>query len=278
MKQHRGFTLAEMAIVIVIVGILLTLGLGVATTQLTSAQRTTTQTSLANARDTLLAYFAGTHRFPCPDNTHTTGLETVAGTGCAAAIGTIPYQTIGLPKSQAEDAYGNMLTYVIDPQPDPAHAANWMWTNTLATQVFAGVTRCSDDGAHQDNGPRGEIRVMQSPTSEETTFNAGTPNARARAVFVLISHGADGLGAWSPNGTRHALPPGASPERPNTVANVNPTPPGNPNTYNDYVPSDAPAAPFDDLLTFVTEGNSPTAIGTLHAFMVSKLGRTDICT
>ncbi|MBV8656534.1 MAG: hypothetical protein JO142_01785 [Burkholderiales bacterium] len=199
--------MAEMAIVIVIGGILLTLGLGVATTQLSNSQRTGTQTNLFAARDTMLGYFAGNHRFPCPDNTRT-GLETVVGNGCATAIGTIPYATIGLPKSQAMDAYGNYITYVIDPQRDPApgRANFWMWTNRLRQDTT--LSHCSYQANNVvDSGPRGELRIMQRPGVEETTYSAATPLSRMRAVFVLISHGADGLGAWGPNGVQHTPPP-----------------------------------------------------------------------
>ena len=287
LKRHLGFTLAEMAIVIVIVGILLTLGLGLATSQLAATQKTATQASLTYARDALLGFFASNHRFPCPDNTRT-GVESIIGNPipptpnalgtaqCAAAIGTIPYQTIGMQKSQALDAYGNFITYVIDPQ---KVGAVWVWANKMRMDTT--FTSCSTAGtATVDGGPRGELRVMQN-AGEETSFNAAAPLLRNRAVFVLISHGANALGAWSPNGTRHALPPAGSPERPNTAANLTPAPPAAPNSYNDFTFSDSAAAPFDDLVVFVTEQSgspaSASAGGGLHTFMVSQLHRSDIC-
>lgn len=299
-KRQLGFTLAEMAIVIVIVGILLTLGIGVATSQLSNVQRSATQSSLNAARDTLLAYFASSHRFPCPDTSATrTGLESkivVGGTGtaCTAAIGTIPYAAIGLPKSDAIDAYGNLITYVIDPQIDSTQPGRWLWANTLRTALPPSPPNAPPQCSLQANslaldfGPRGELRVMKAAGGPEETYAGTVARAQAdrvRAVIVLISHGQNGLGAYSPNGIPHAAPPAGSPEFANTVASLAPTPPVAPDTYNDYVYSDVAGSVFDDQIAFVTEGYTlaPTApfapngaTGTLISYM-NRMGRSNLC-
>ncbi|WP_179958235.1 type II secretion system protein [Chitinimonas arctica] len=300
MRRSEGFTLIEMAVVIAIAGVLLTLGVSVAMSQLQNAQRAGSKTALDGAKDALLGYFAGNHRFPCPDDDRD-GLEDFNGPisngRCANALGTIPYSTMGIPRAQVMDGYGNFLSYVLSADrnpPLPVNPANpWIWANqltTYTTPTLPQVTSCSRDGSTPDVGPRGELVVETAPGTE-VTIPGNNGDGRIRAVLVLISHGANALGAWGPTGVRNTLPPAASPERANTQA-VNTPPPVNgstPNIYHAYAYSDVAATPFDDQLVYVTEGNrSPllpppappptdTPTGTLYNFMVGSLHRPDIC-
>jgi len=283
-RRNIGFTLVEMAVVVVIAGILLTLGVQMVSAQLASSQRTASQTALNNANTAMLAFFAANHRFPCPDTVHN-GAENAVNVGggevaCASARGTIPFVTMGLQKSQVLDAYGNFISYVIDTSRDPVTPAAWVWANKMRVVTPQPPNQCSRNGnAVGDNGPRGEIRIDSAAGVEETQFGFAGGVGRIRAVVVLISHGANGLGAWGSNGTAHTFPAGGSPEFANTQFS-NAIPPQTqvtPQTYHDYQYSDTAAAPFDDMLSYITEGNLTNAGGTLYNFMVGGIHRTDIC-
>jgi prepilin-type N-terminal cleavage/methylation domain-containing protein len=98
--QHRGFTLIEVAISMVILGLVLT-GLVVSLSQQLQQRRLLdTRTALAQANDALIAFVTANARLPCPATAASNGLESWAGGvpgTCAAAFGFLPAVTLGLP-------------------------------------------------------------------------------------------------------------------------------------------------------------------------------------
>lgn len=125
--RHRiqtGFTLVELAIVLVIVA-LLTSGLlmGI-TAQRTSAENTDAQRQLETIREALLGFAMANGRLPCPANPL---IATNNGAGseewacspldcstsdrvCALEYGTVPWSTLGLPET---DPWNNRFTYFV---------------------------------------------------------------------------------------------------------------------------------------------------------------------
>ncbi len=110
MKSHRrlscsGFTLVEMAIVIVVVGIVISIVASVLPSLIASAKIRQARATLEKMDYALLGYLAANGRCPCPD-TDNDGLENrIPGTSsptddtCSAYVGQIPYATIGLASS-----------------------------------------------------------------------------------------------------------------------------------------------------------------------------------
>ena len=103
-QRHRGFTLVEIAISLVVLGLVLG-GLVVALSQqLQQSYLLNTRTALNQANEALLAYVVANARLPCPAVAGSNGLESVNGLGqCTAAAGFLPAVTLGLPNL---DAYG----------------------------------------------------------------------------------------------------------------------------------------------------------------------------
>jgi prepilin-type N-terminal cleavage/methylation domain-containing protein len=98
-RLHRGFTLIEVAISMVILGLVLT-GLVVSLSQQLQQRRLLdTRTTLQNASDALMAFVTANARLPCPAIVGSNGLEATAGGPgtCAAAAGFLPAVTLGLP-------------------------------------------------------------------------------------------------------------------------------------------------------------------------------------
>jgi prepilin-type N-terminal cleavage/methylation domain-containing protein len=95
---HRGFTLIEVAISMVILGLVLT-GLVVSLSQQLQQRRLLdTRTTLAEANDALIAFVTANARLPCPAVAGSNGLEaTIAPGTCTAAAGFLPAVTLGLP-------------------------------------------------------------------------------------------------------------------------------------------------------------------------------------
>ena len=228
--QQHGFTLVEMAVVLLIVAMLIGGGLSVVSTQIEAQKFKDTQKALEDAKESLLGYAAShsevaapsTHPYlPCPDKTTAPGAGTAndgiedrtpAGT-CVVTIGAeaegnLPWVTLGI---NGTDAWGNRIRYRV-------------------TQVFA-------------NSQTG-IRLTNTGTLTVNTLNnLGVTVAAATSVpAVVLSHGPNAWGAISANGQAIPAPP---------IANVNET--QNANADNTFV-SNTPViaggtgGEFDDIV------------------------------
>lgn len=102
--SHRGFTLIEVAISMVILGLVLT-GLVVSLSQqLQQRHLLDTRTALQQAGDALTAFVTANGRLPCPATAGSNGLEATTAPGtCTAAAGYLPAVTLGLTNL---DVYG----------------------------------------------------------------------------------------------------------------------------------------------------------------------------
>lgn len=113
--QCLGFTLVELAVVLVIVALLAGGLLVPMSAQLDAGSRSETQHKLSDARESLYG-FALTHGyFPCPGVPgNTGGTEDRAGNGtCNRDVGLLPWTTLGLPR---QDAYGRHFRYSVSPK------------------------------------------------------------------------------------------------------------------------------------------------------------------
>src|SRR5258707_1256685 len=124
---HRGFTLIEVAISMVILGLVMT-GLVVSLSQQLQQRRLLdTRTTLAEANDALIAFVTANARLPCPAIVGSNGLEATTAPGtCTAAAGFLPAVTIRLlyvtrwPYSSAQYQHKAMRS---PPRSSAAHRA-----------------------------------------------------------------------------------------------------------------------------------------------------------
>ncbi len=111
---QSGFTLIEIAIVLVIVGLLLGGVLTPFTAQKEQERRVDAFDYLDEARDALLGYAIVNNRLPCPDiDVPPDGMENncTAGSGNFRA-GTLPWVTLEL--EVAEDPWGDPIGYAVN--------------------------------------------------------------------------------------------------------------------------------------------------------------------
>jgi prepilin-type N-terminal cleavage/methylation domain-containing protein len=111
--RRRGFTLTEMAVVLVIVALLIGGMVLPLAAQQDIRNATETQKLLADVAEALYG-FAVSHAandgrpyLPCPD-TDGDGLENRSGATCVSPEGTLPWATLGIGR---QDAWGNSLRY-----------------------------------------------------------------------------------------------------------------------------------------------------------------------
>lgn len=109
-QMETGFTLMEVAVVLVIVALLLGGMLLPLAAQHDLRQSAETQRLLLETRDALIGYAATTQPkpyLPCPD-TDGDGVENRLGSGCQEEEGDLPWADLGIGR---EDAWGSRLRY-----------------------------------------------------------------------------------------------------------------------------------------------------------------------
>lgn len=234
MTRSRGFTLIEMAIVLVIITILIG-GLAMPLSAQIQARRVAeTKKTLEEASDALMGFAMMTatdslgtpqdfRYFPCPDTTGD-GIQDRAGTGTGeclksdgsavgpVAYGWLPWVTLG---AAPQDAWGNRLRYVVVSQ-------------------FAN----SSSGFFRSTHIGNPIQIC-------TTRTCPPPSVANNVVFALISHGPNGWGALNISGAQLA-PNGGPDEKENLLQNpvlVMRTP----------TKADAVLGEFDDLVVWMAQ-------------------------
>ena len=178
-RYENGFTLVEIAVVLVIVGLLVGSFIGTFAERVETTRRDNTVNELDEIKQVLMAYaYTNAPVFlPCPDtDAPPDGIENRdAGGNCTAgtAVGTLPWVSLGMAHA---DAWNNRYSYWVNPD---------FSTDTgfdLAT---------------------GDANSAQINTRTNNLAVALAPNA----VAVVFSRGENGLGGVSVEGVdRDAIP------------------------------------------------------------------------
>lgn len=237
-KRLAGFSLVEMAIVILIAGIMMSAGLSLLSVKQAAAQFETTKKNQESIKQALINYLGKNLRLPCPGNSN--GAEIRIATAslppCSSYSGVVPYQTLGLDRAAALDGWENFITYVVSPSPiaatlpatippAPIWTTAWLYSySTTPATPPCSATTCSNTPttgtipvkpAFWPSTSTGGIKV----TTDGTITIADPGNATGAAV-VLISYGKNGYGALNVKGT-NAQPPAANIyEVPNAASSV----------------------------------------------------------
>lgn len=142
---QQGFNLIEMAIVLVIVGVLLGGLITPLTTQYDTSRRIGVETALKDIHDALLGFAAANGRLPCPATAASNGLSApnAATTNCTTDHGFVPVRTLGLNGS----INGNTL--LIDPWLNPIRysvtdAGGGAYTNDISLALVPDFRVCQD--------------------------------------------------------------------------------------------------------------------------------------
>ncbi|MBI5912669.1 MAG: type II secretion system protein [Betaproteobacteria bacterium] len=161
-RLQRGFTLAELAIVLVIISFLLGGTMAMISAQTEQRYWNDTQSRLEAARDAILGYAIANGRLPCPANSTSSGAEVHVSGVCGAAgntydyyggvvagvtYGLMPAVTLGYQPVDSQgfalDAWGNRIRYTVSRVTTPVTtSANF--TNA-ANMKASGVTVLPND-------------------------------------------------------------------------------------------------------------------------------------
>lgn len=112
-KPHHGFTILEMAIVLLIISVLTASLIGPLTNYLYQRQVADTQKSLEEIKEALLGYAAANGHLPAPTLSANNGQAPLGGCGTPIdCSGFVPWETLGTSKL---DAWGKIFQYSVTP-------------------------------------------------------------------------------------------------------------------------------------------------------------------
>lgn len=257
-RGQSGFSLIELAVVLVIIGLLV--GGGIAALDVTAQQsrRSEQQRQLAEVREALYGFAISEGRLPCPvdldDNYPPDGIEDPedpnAGTDCSAEEGALPWRQLGIGR---RDAWGNPLLYRVTQ--DFADGPEDDEGNDSSSGSSFALNSDEDDG-------EGDLTVEDG---EGGTITSDTP-------AVVVSFGPQGDQVWTEAGF---VCPGSGGEPANGFSddeteNCDWIDDNSDDTYvaADFRTSDASAGRFDDMLIWL-----PTPILKTRMVDVGRLPR-----
>jgi len=257
LRTTNGFTLIEIAIVLVVVGLLLGGLLMPLATQVEVQRRTETEKALKEINEAIIGFALANGRLPCPADPATSNTTFDAGTervtlpapsiACGAAgsvYGVVPWATLGVSEV---DAWGRRFTYRVTPWYADQTGANTVQAPPAAPVVCttsptnASFALCSPGDMLVNNGPA-----------------LGNVGVALAIPAVIVAHGKNGYGAFLPTGIQipcPALPPATpSPPPPPSEEIQNGMCLGDTATiFISHPPTIAgtPGGEFDDIVTWI---------------------------
>ncbi len=196
-QKQRAFTLAEMAIVVVLGGILLTMGLKMTVATLNNTAYVDTASRQERIKLALIGYLRTNGVLPCPDNKAIpNGTQVLPCTASAAAgRGVIPWVTLQLSRDTAQDGWGNFFSYrVANGFAPPANVRNW--TGRIAPPAPFDIAQLST--------PTNALTIRQGDGIVAPVI------ITTNAVAVIMSAGKNGFGARTISGQLVTAPPAAN--------------------------------------------------------------------
>lgn len=208
-RARKGFTLIELSIVMLIVGLLLVGLLGPVRTQIESQERQQNIDTMNDIMEALYGYAIINGRLPCPDTGGDGIADPVTSGTCTTANGDgwLPWQTLGI--NIQGDVWGNRFKYHV--------------TTPGFTTIDTGA--CAADG-ELDLCQSGDIAILTrgDDTSTGATIEYKFQyNAATLVPAVVVSHGRNGLGATTVNGVVLTATPVGVDENENDDANTDAT-------------------------------------------------------
>jgi prepilin-type N-terminal cleavage/methylation domain-containing protein len=111
-SSQSGFTLVEIAIVLLIVGLMIGGMVAPLTAQLEQKKVSDTKRAMDDASEALFGYALRNGYLPCPAISPSNGLEDRTGNLCNKRYGLLPWATLGLTRL---DGWNHLLGYTVTP-------------------------------------------------------------------------------------------------------------------------------------------------------------------
>ena len=201
-REKKGFSLVEISIVLVIIGLILGAGVTIWRSSIGSARLSATKTNLANIKNSVINFSIANGRLPCPDTTaappNNIGVSNPPGSGtCAYGAGCptppcyVPYVTLQLQLPGGTDSFGSVFRYDVSFEPAAGAGMTNTTQDTFCGVLFEYLNHAPDTGvprqpcvtdANDPTPANGQINppgqgygvaaVIISQTSVDNVFNA----------------------------------------------------------------------------------------------------------
>ena len=238
-SAFAGFSLIEMAVVLVLVTIVTSLGLGLLRANQENAAWTETKMKQERIKVALNSFLRTNGRLPCPNSGApwdgaedrpdvNPGLPATTCTGTNGR-GIVPWQALGIGRGEVQDGWGNFFTYRVANR-TPVTSSNWTINSGTAPFSIAELATPLTTFTLQQRDAAGVLAA------------AMTPNP----VVIILSHGRNGNGAWTVQGTLIPLPAPADELVNATTAST---------SFIDRALNEVAGStggPFDDLVSYLT--------------------------
>jgi len=213
-KNSAGFSLVEMAVVLVILGFVLAALLLPLQAQRNQLFQTQTENQLEISRKALIGYAQANGRLPCPATAASSGIEAPTGGGtCTTQLGYLPAATLGVQPTDnngfAIDGWNNRVLYAVaqnnaggagTPDFTTSDDMSTVGIPTLAPELrvclsATGITASACSGGAESNyATNNAVAVIyslgatgsQAPGGADENANPRVPSNPDR---VFVSHG-----------------------------------------------------------------------------------------
>lgn len=194
--KHRpahGFSLVEMAIVLVIVGLLLGGMLMPLSAQMEQRRISETKKAMDEITQALIGFAVVNGRLPCPADptlargTLNAGREDFSGTICNRFVGALPWADLGVNET---DAWGWRFTYRVTAS----------FGDAISQNTFTPPVSCTPTPT-----PTQSSFALCSQGDNTILATAGGATVASTIPAVIISHGKNGAGGYTITGTQIPL-------------------------------------------------------------------------
>ncbi len=218
-EKHLGFTLVEMAVVLVIIGLVILTIFPALNAMRSANERALTQSNLHSLMLATATFVQANGCLPCPASPYAVnanfGKLGGTGTACgncplASAQGIVPFASLGIPESTAHDGWGHWITMRVDP------ILAVLPTNPLGTTFVPPASICTSADFTNNatfcavpnqaplgtNSPvnissKGLCRYNLSHASGALPITVSIPaGGTQQAAVIFISHGTTGYGSY----------------------------------------------------------------------------------
>ena len=252
--RARGFSLVEMALVLLIVGLLAAVFLPATNTLLDNNRRKETRAKLEALEQAMVRFVLANRRLPCPADgdlppgNANQGLELAAGGACTALAltnGVVPWRSLGVSQTDAMDAWNTMVSYRV------WGGAAVAGSLTLADGMNMQALDPTNPGAVNTWLSTRGLRACNAAVCAVGSAAELASKANGNGVaYFLISHGPNRFGGFSADGnylgTSVGAPPGPLENINRSTVPLRSAPPND--FYVDADFAENPAAYYDDLV------------------------------
>ena len=215
MRAKRGFTLVEILIVVVILGLIMAMAAVLLRSVSITQKRSLTNSRMANVEAAIVQFVMQTKRLPCPaDGTQSAtagGAEmynpAAPGSCTTQQNGVVPWRTLGLSAADILDGWDRRLTYRVATGLMASSAMDLSWcdpagSGPLVTGVCNSTGTCSSSAPANCSPPTAYLNGKGFQVRNLGAINVMDPASSppTGAAYVLISHGESGGGAFLDTG------------------------------------------------------------------------------